>query len=254
MDFKTRLKELRETRGLTQKELAEKLKDTFGIDKLYAQTISYWENGREPSLGMLLRLAQFFDVPTDYLLGNTNKLNMSEVFFDENFETILNKNKLNSFVENLPNNLKTAFYDMFNDHISALNLSDNLDENSDIESHITNYNLDYMYIVTRVSKLILDFESKLIPCFVKFNDDCTCETLNKLDHDRCNELNSLSLNTVIKFTNLLNEFISFYMYSLKNCGINDNWKDNPTLFFKEDILNLLDENEKNKFNGIKNNK
>ncbi|CUP24910.1 plasmid maintenance system antidote protein [Clostridium baratii] len=235
MDFKTRLKELRESRGLTQRELADQLNNRFNFDKIYAQTISYWENGREPNLGMLLRLAQFFDVPTDYLLGNTDKLNMSEVLFDEKFDTLLNKNKLDSFIENLPDNLKTSFYDMFNDYITALNLSDSLND----EKHILNYNLDYMYIVTRISKLILDFENKIIPCFFKFDDNYNGELLNELDYERCNKLNSISLDTINEFTNLLNKFTDFFIFSLQHCNPNDN----ADLFFKKEILNLSNEKE-----------
>ncbi len=60
--FGKRLKELRLERGLSQRALGE----VFGVCN---QTISFWESGsREPNLDDLLKIANFFDVSTDYLL------------------------------------------------------------------------------------------------------------------------------------------------------------------------------------------
>lgn len=61
--FKERLRELRKERGLSQIQLAEKL----GVD---FRTISNWENGvRKPDIDMLVIVADFFEVSTDFLLG-----------------------------------------------------------------------------------------------------------------------------------------------------------------------------------------
>ena len=63
MDFTTRLKKLRDELKLTQKELAEKV-------NLAQKTLSNYENGRrEPDQETLIRIAKFFDVSIDYLLG-----------------------------------------------------------------------------------------------------------------------------------------------------------------------------------------
>lgn len=57
-----RLKYLRQTRELSQVQLAEKL----GVKK---QSISNWENDNiMPSVDMLVKIADFFGVSTDYLL------------------------------------------------------------------------------------------------------------------------------------------------------------------------------------------
>lgn len=62
--FKERLKELRKIRGITQSELSK----TLNVSQ---QTIGSWEVGRaEPNTEMLNRLAEFFNVSVDYLLGN----------------------------------------------------------------------------------------------------------------------------------------------------------------------------------------
>ena len=61
-----RLKELREERGLTQKQLATLL-------NLNSVTYLHYEKSqREPPLATLADMARFFEVSVDYLLGLTN--------------------------------------------------------------------------------------------------------------------------------------------------------------------------------------
>ena len=60
-----RLKMLREEKGLTQKDLAEKL-------SLTPKAISFYELGsREPSGDALIHMAHILGTTTDYLLGNS---------------------------------------------------------------------------------------------------------------------------------------------------------------------------------------
>lgn len=67
IDFAIRLKELRIEKQLKQSELATAL----SVDQ---RSISNWENAiREPDYEMLTKIAQFFDVSTDYLLGISDK-------------------------------------------------------------------------------------------------------------------------------------------------------------------------------------
>ena len=64
--FSERLKELRTGRRISQERLAKQL--NYGYT-----AIANYESGRnEPSLGDLRRIADFFDVSTDYLLGRTD--------------------------------------------------------------------------------------------------------------------------------------------------------------------------------------
>lgn len=63
--METIIKSLRKEKGLTQVQLAE----AFNLDQT---AISKWENGKAlPDTQMLIRLAAFFDVSTDYLLGRS---------------------------------------------------------------------------------------------------------------------------------------------------------------------------------------
>lgn len=65
--FGKRLKELRVEKELTQEQLGR----IFNIRK---GTVSNWENGnRFPDEKTIIKLADFFDVSIDYLLGRTNK-------------------------------------------------------------------------------------------------------------------------------------------------------------------------------------
>lgn len=65
--FASRIKYLRQTRELNQVQLSEKL----GVAK---QSVSNWENDNiMPSIGMLEKIADFFCVSTDYLLGREDK-------------------------------------------------------------------------------------------------------------------------------------------------------------------------------------
>lgn len=61
--FKIRLKKIRESKGLSQKQLAIFLDVSQGA-------VGNWESGtRMPNLEILGKIADYFDVTTDYLLG-----------------------------------------------------------------------------------------------------------------------------------------------------------------------------------------
>lgn len=61
--FGDRLQELRHGAGLTQKQVADAL-DIHSVTYLH-----YEKDQREPPLELLVRMAAFFDVTTDWLLG-----------------------------------------------------------------------------------------------------------------------------------------------------------------------------------------
>ena len=62
-NFETRLKELRIEKQLSQQKLAE----AIGVTQ---KAIDFWEKGiNEPKASYIIKLAKFFGVTTDYLLG-----------------------------------------------------------------------------------------------------------------------------------------------------------------------------------------
>ncbi|GIN71185.1 transcriptional regulator [Bacillus sp. J14TS2] len=66
--FGERLRELRKQKKLTMKELGK-------IFNLAESTISGYESGtRKPDIEQIRKFADYFDVPTDYLLGRSNSL------------------------------------------------------------------------------------------------------------------------------------------------------------------------------------
>ena len=65
--FATQIKYLRQSHELSQIQLDQKL----GVSK---QSVSNWENDNiMPSIEMLEKIADFFEVSTDYLLGRGRK-------------------------------------------------------------------------------------------------------------------------------------------------------------------------------------
>ena len=62
-----RIRQLRLARSLSQVELA----NCLNVSK---QSVSNWENDNiQPSIDMLVKIADFFGVSTDYLLGRTTE-------------------------------------------------------------------------------------------------------------------------------------------------------------------------------------
>lgn len=76
--FAQRLKELRKDRGLTQIQFAQQFHVSNGA-------VAMWETGkREPDFDTMNRLAAFFNVTVDYLLGN-----VTDPFFQLDNDRIL---------------------------------------------------------------------------------------------------------------------------------------------------------------------
>lgn len=61
--FAKRLIELRKEKGISQAQLAKEIGSSLSI-------VCYWETNRsEPTAPFLVRLAEYFQVSVDYLLG-----------------------------------------------------------------------------------------------------------------------------------------------------------------------------------------
>ena len=70
--FRTRLRELRENAGYKSQQA---FADAFGVAQ---STVGGWEAGkREPNYATTLKLANFFHVSVDYLLGQTDQKDMA---------------------------------------------------------------------------------------------------------------------------------------------------------------------------------
>lgn len=91
--FGSRLKELRESKGIT----AEKLSETLGVAK--SVMWNYEADRRDPSLLHLKMIAEYFDVSLDYLVFNkkatvdlstSDSFNSCKIFLDG---TVLNEDE-----------------------------------------------------------------------------------------------------------------------------------------------------------------
>lgn len=76
---------LRKENGLSQEQLAEKL-------DVSRQAISKWETGVNPDINNIIKLSEFFDCSTDYLLGKDDLKNNKEKLFSDTYNIKEHKN------------------------------------------------------------------------------------------------------------------------------------------------------------------
>ncbi|MFR6246773.1 MAG: helix-turn-helix domain-containing protein [Romboutsia timonensis] len=104
-----RLRQLRKEQNLTQKDFGEKF-------NLSSRVIGYYESEeRTPTPDFLLKIAEYFNVSTDYLLGKTDNRNI-ETKKEINATTIA-AHRLGD-IEDLPDEA----IDQLNDYIEYLKL------------------------------------------------------------------------------------------------------------------------------------
>ena len=86
--FSERFRELKNRSELTLKELSEEL-------NISVPNLSYYMKGREPSYDILIRIADYFDVTIDWLVGRETDMSKIEDINNELFkENSLLKKKL----------------------------------------------------------------------------------------------------------------------------------------------------------------
>lgn len=107
-----RLRELRHNLNKKQKEIAQEL-------NLSVQVYCNYENGlREPSFDTLTKLADYFDVSVDYLLGRTEIPNA--------YENIVNTHIKNKSADFISTDLPTAIAERMRSHNLSLEKFKNL--------------------------------------------------------------------------------------------------------------------------------
>ena len=95
MNFGQRLKLLREQNTVTQDELSKHL----GVGR---PTIAGYETkGKQPSFELLEKIADFFDVSIDYLLGRTDVKSSSELSVEEDLDGYSISNKISKEINEL---------------------------------------------------------------------------------------------------------------------------------------------------------
>ncbi|MBO0482229.1 helix-turn-helix domain-containing protein [Candidatus Enterococcus courvalinii] len=122
-----KIKELRQSKKMTQKELAEVLNVT-------PQAVSKWErNASNPDLQTLLTLSRYFDVSVDEILGN-----IKQTFFDSLFSKMKRgkqmKNSQNTNVEQVSTDTKVLIFDLSGSFMSDKGLLQTQILNSKLQS------------------------------------------------------------------------------------------------------------------------
>lgn len=104
-----KIKELRAKAKFTQSELA----DLLGVTK--SSIASYENDSRQPSFPVLIKIAQIFNVSTDYLLLNKSEKSISIESLNEE-QTAIIKSLIKTFAESnaRENNLKNILLNQTN--------------------------------------------------------------------------------------------------------------------------------------------
>ena len=118
MDFGTRLTALRKKKKLLQADLAKKIgiaRATYG---------AYEQGTRQPDFETLEKLADYFEVSIDYLLGRTDNPSPTakDLSEDADFQAFVNDPELGTWYKELPKNdieelkLLKQMYEMIKTH------------------------------------------------------------------------------------------------------------------------------------------
>ena len=100
MRFARILQDLREDRDISRKDLALAL-------NISVSTLGMYEQGRrEPNIDMLIKMADYFDVSIDFLVGRS--------FKNENNELLVEALHLKNEIDNLPQGYKNIIDFMLN--------------------------------------------------------------------------------------------------------------------------------------------
>lgn len=102
MELKDTLKYIREKNGLTKRELCEKT----GISERAYLTYEFGE--REPKISVIAKLADFYGVTTDYLLGREPA---PDPFADRNLNKESEENVIDKYMS-LPPNIRACLMDV----------------------------------------------------------------------------------------------------------------------------------------------
>ncbi|QXE18719.1 helix-turn-helix domain-containing protein [Clostridium sp. 001] len=236
MEFKDRLKQLRESKGLTQKELADELNklntDLNNNSKIYTQTISYWENGRDPSIGMLIKIAQYFDVPTDYLLGKTDSVSIDEINF-EYFSKYLSKQNIEKLIKNYPDNMKKAVYFLLSNYTS------DIFTNFDNEKKQYEMNLDFLYLITKAVDILKSFYDEIENKVLYYNTESSLDDVKYMDsisRDKLKDINRLKFITKVALDSIIDKLENLVLFCDEQSKIK----------LKDEILEYTNGNEFNK--------
>lgn len=181
-----------------QKELAE----VIGVT---SQAISNYERGREPSYDILIKLAEYFNVSTDYLTGKNEYRTMSELIDEAALKASLSyidSNLLDEFINSSPgdqdskNKLKGQAYE----YLTTLSYIIFDKQYRYLELIVQTVN-SFKYLQSTLIDALIDKEK-----YLQLNSDSNIEVLEKKDIKK--ELNIGTINQIINAHNITIQHIS----------------------------------------------
>ena len=190
--FSERVKNLRESKGISQRQAAKDL-------NISPQNLSYYEKGRDAGYYLLIRMAQYYDVTVEYLIGVSTAQHRDNIGINE--VTGLSDGSLDYLKKNKTNNGNTAA-EIINTIVgmSSFKMLVNLINDKDIkevQEDITDSKIkDILTMDKEQQKAIL---SKLLPMY---KEDVS--KLRDFEIERC--INDIAHKLKLKYENNLTVF------------------------------------------------
>lgn len=120
--FSDRFRQLKNESGVTLKELSDKLDITV-------PNLSYYMKGREPSYDVLIRIAEYFNVTTDWLIGCTDVKDTTHGSIISEIEKQLELNDTNKLSDKSRELYLKNQYTLYNTMLNMYNLFLHIDDN-----------------------------------------------------------------------------------------------------------------------------
>ena len=182
-EFSNRFKQLKEESGLTLKDLSEKL-------NISSPNLSYYMNGREPNYDILIRIADYFHVTIDWLVGRTQTRSSVFESLDKEIKETLIKIDVNDISE---------------DDIAPLSIYENnyLEAQEKLIELMSFYYL-ILHQLESIQKMHPDYD------YSAMNDSLTLNFIESLEY----QIDILDEAQQVIFLSKSNSFFEYYFNSL----------------------------------------
>jgi len=239
MNIGKKIRELRETKGLTQLELSKDL-------NVARQTVAQWENEeRDLKTGAIIALSKYFNVTADYLLGLSDVATVETDLAAVCEYTNFSEKSIKTLHIWAKNDLDIFDYEAYTDFI------DTLISNEIIYTKLVDEFSKYMLSVETCRLLELensniDFaeRNKLT---IKISSDGVRAEINEIKDEYNKEVDDVQALQLYKMQNIFTDFIKGYGAAKKNNitsieEIINRWQKRKDYYDK--LQKFLDDNEK----------
>lgn len=155
METENRIKKLRVSRGITQRELAKQI----GVTQ---PALSNYESGRTPNIDVAQKISNFFNVSIDYLIGESN---IKKPYSKWSKADFLYSEYLRSSVK-LETEYK-AYLSEFSNKIKDINTTEISDDPNDDENTLNHRIGKTFNLLFQAEKDLLEYKQKYIELEIK---------------------------------------------------------------------------------------